>query len=281
MEPSAEHERHPLRLNAPAAADLLVRFLKDAFTQSGFSKGVVGLSGGIDSAVAASLAAQALGKENVLGLIMPYRTSAPSAEADARLVAEQLGIVTERVDISPMVDAICDTRTITDKLRRGNVMARMRMVVMYDISARDRALVIGTSNKTELMIGYGTQFGDLASAVNPLGDLYKTQIWQLAEYLRLPDSVIRKSPSADLWEGQTDEDEIGFKYRELDSLLYAMIDERKTDEALIQSGFDPAMIAAVKEKIRSSQYKRRPPVIAKIGHRTINVDFRYGRDWGL
>jgi NAD+ synthase len=160
-------------------------------------------------------------------------------------------------------------------------MARQRMIVLYDVSAREKALVIGTSNKTEILLGYGTLHGDLACAVNPLGDLYKTQVWQLAAAMGVPKEIVEKEPSADLWEGQTDEGEFGFTYRDVDRLLYAMVDDRRTPEEIAAMGFDPAFVRRVAEMIRRFQFKRRPPVIAKVSHRTVNVDFRYARDWGI
>jgi NAD+ synthase len=260
--------------------ELLVRFLRDETSAAGFSKGVLGLSGGVDSAVTAALSAEALGKENTLGVILPYRTSNPESVEHATIVAAQLGIRTETLDISPMVDAYCEANGLSDAIRRGNVMARMRMIVLYDRSARDKALVIGTSNKSEILLGYGTLHGDLASAINPLGDLYKTQVWHLARLLKIPDAVVSKAPSADLWAGQTDEGELGFSYRDVDALLYAMVDQRRTDGELTAMGFDEAFVGKVRRLMRENQFKRRPTVIAKVSHRTVNVDFRYVRDWG-
>ncbi|MBN1397412.1 MAG: NAD+ synthase, partial [Bacteroidetes bacterium] len=198
-----------LNIDAKIVRNLLVGFIKDQMSSAGFSKCIIGISGGVDSAASAALTAEAVGKENVLGIILPYRTGNPKSVEDAKLVIQKTGICSELIDISKMVDAYCDENNITDPLRRGNVMARMRMIVLYDISAREKALVVGTSNKTELLIGYGTQYGDSAYAFNPLGDLYKSQIWRLAEELEIPRPVIDKAPSADLWEGQTDEGEIG------------------------------------------------------------------------
>ncbi len=281
METSRHDQESPLRLNADLVRQLLVRFLHDEITTAGFDRAVVGISGGVDSAVSATLAAQALGPDHVLGVMMPYRTSNPRSAEDGRRVIDAAGIRSETVDISPMVDAYCEHHRITDPVRRGNVMARMRMIVLYDLSARERALVVGTSNKTEILVGYGTQHGDLASALNPLGDLYKTQVWQLAEELKVPRPVIEKSPSADLWEGQTDEAEIGFRYADLDALLYQMVDERRSDTELAAMGFAGPMVTRVKEMMRKNQFKRRPPLIAKISYRTVNVDFRYVRDWGM
>ncbi len=281
METSHNDPRAPLRLNMDIVRPLLVQFLRDETRAAGFSRLVLGISGGVDSAVAAALAAEAVGKENVFGILMPYRTSNPQSEIDAGLVLNATGICSERVDISSMVDAYCEDQSVTDQLRRGNVMARMRMIVLYDRSAREKALVVGTSNKTEILLGYGTQHGDLASALNPLGDLYKTQVWQLAEALGLPRSVIDKKPSADLWEGQTDEGEFGFSYADADALLYQMIDERRSDLELERLGFANDLVHKVRGMIRKNQFKRRPPLIAKVSYRTVNVDFRYVRDWGV
>ena len=281
METSQRTNRADLKLNASIVRDLLVRFIKDQTSNAGFTKAVVGVSGGVDSAVSATLAAEALGKDNVLGVIIPYRTSDPKSEKDARSVIQTIGIQSELVDISKMVDGYCEENKITDAIRRGNVMARMRMIVLYDLSAREKALVIGTSNKTEILVGYGTQHGDLASAINPLGDLYKSQIWQLAEAIGVPKRVIEKAPSADLWEGQTDEKEMGVTYAALDALLYEMIDERRSDEELVRMEFDAPLIKRIRILIQKNQFKRRPPVIAKVSYRTVNVDFRYVRDWGI
>lgn len=260
---------------------LLVQFVRDEIHAVGFSKAVIGLSGGVDSAVSAFIAAEALGAKNVLAVTMPYKTSSKESIIDARHVIDQLGIRSESVDITPMVDPAFEALSITDKLRRGNIMARQRMIILYDISQREKALVVGTSNKTESLLGYGTLFGDMACALNPLGDLYKTHVWELAKTLGVPKSIITKKPSADLWQGQTDEEELGFSYADVDTVLYYMVDERRNDEELHGMGFDRKFIALVRNKIQHSQFKRRPPLIAKISHRTVNVDFRYVRDWGV
>lgn len=280
METRTENGPDALLLNAALVRGLLTRFLRDETSAAGFSKVVVGLSGGVDSALVASLCTEALGIKNVLALIMPHRMSNPQSVTDAAMVAKTLGIRAETVEITAMVDAYCEAYKVRDNTRRGNIMARARMIALYDHSAREQALVVGTSNKTEIMLGYGTLHGDMASALNPIGDLYKTQIWQLAEAVGVPESIVRKKPSADLWKGQTDEGEMGFSYKDVDRLLYYMIDERRKDEELAQLGFSKAFVDRVRTMIRKSQFKRRPPVIAKISYRTVNVDFRYVRDWG-
>ncbi|MBI5464568.1 MAG: NAD+ synthase [Ignavibacteriales bacterium] len=281
METSTPSEQNSLHLNTALVREVLVRFLRDQTTNADFAKVVIGISGGVDSALVAALAVDALGKENVFGVMMPHRSSNPKSLEDAASVVAWLGIRSQTIDISPMADVYCEANNVGDQLRRGNVMARTRMTVLYDLSARERALVIGTSNKTELLMGYGTQFGDLACALNPLGDLYKTQVWQLAEAMGIPEAIVRKKPSADLWEGQTDEGEMGFAYAELDPLLFQMIDQRRSDEELVKSGFAMEFVGKVKERVRKNQFKRRPPVIAKISYRTVNVDFRYVRDWDI
>ena len=201
-----------LNIDPQFVSGILVDFLKREAGKFGFSKGVIGLSGGLDSTVSAYLAAKAFGPENVLGVLMPYRTSSPNSITDAEEVVKKTGIRSLKVDITPIVDAYLDTVPEADNLRRGNVMARCRMIVLFDQSQKEKALVIGTSNKSELMLGYGTWFGDMASSINPLGDLYKTQERQLAAHLGVPEKILKKAPSADLWAGQTVEGELGFTY---------------------------------------------------------------------
>ncbi|NUN70220.1 MAG: NAD+ synthase [Bacteroidetes bacterium] len=281
MESSNDHTADPLALNMRTVRTMLVQFIADEVRNAGFTKAVLGLSGGIDSAVAAYLAAEALGPKNVTAVMMPYRTSSPASLADAEKVVKALKIHSEVVDITPMVEPLFTTQRIKENLRKGNIMARQRMIVLYDVSQRDRSLVIGTSNKTESMLGYGTLYGDMACAINPIGDLYKTHVWALAAELGVPRQIIEKKPTADLWEGQTDEAELGFSYAMADKLLYAMVDERRTDAELAGMGFPAAFIETVRRKVRVNQFKRRPPLIAKISHRTVNIDFRYVRDWGV
>jgi NAD+ synthase len=266
--------------NAPLLRQILVGFIRNEVRKTGLERIVVGLSGGVDSALSAMLAAEALGRENVLAILMPYRSSNPDSEAHAKMVVQQCGVESLLVDITPQIDAYFARFPDADARRRGNKMARERMTILYDHSARWNALVIGTSNKTELLLGYGTLHGDMASAINPLGDLYKTQVWALAEAIGVPAVIVGKDPSADLWAGQTDEGELGFTYRDVDQLLYLMVDQRCTKPELMAAGFAERLIDDVAQRIMTSQFKRRLPVIAKVSQRTIDRDFRYSRDWG-
>ncbi len=267
-------------LDCPLVEKVLVSFVRNEVRRVGLDSVVLGLSGGIDSAVSAALAVRALGNDKVLGVMMPYSSSSEASRADALAVAEATGMKTTELDISAQVDAYFERVPDASRLRRGNKMARERMTVLYDLSADRGALVLGTSNKTELLLGYGTLHGDMASAINPIGDLYKTQVWALAAHLQIPAEVIDKPPTADLWEGQTDEQELGFGYREVDALLYRMVDERASAEELLADGFDAEFVERVRGMVQGSQFKRRLPVIAKVSERTIDSDFRYARDWG-
>jgi NAD+ synthase len=266
--------------NTGLLRQILVGFVRDEVHKVGVKKAVLGLSGGIDSALVVFIAAEALGPENVHAICMPYKTSNPESEAHARLVADACGVNFSVVPITPMVDSYFDMFPDADNMRRGNKMARERMTILFDHSALLRALVLGTSNKTELLLGYGTLYGDMASALNPIGDLYKSQVWQLSEEMNVPREVIDKKPSADLWAGQTDEEELGFSYRQVDELLYRLVDLRLTKAELAEEGFDSEFTDNIYGKIQNSHFKRRLPVIAKVSNRTIDRDFRYSRDWG-
>lgn len=273
--------RHGLRLDAALAEQILVRFIADAISKFGFTRAVVATSGGIDSALTCALAARALGPDNVLALMLPYRTSNPASRGDAETLAQALGVETQAIDVSQAVDGYLEELDgPTTPVRRGNVMARTRMIATYDQSEAFDALVVGTSNKTELLLGYGTLHGDMASAVNPIGDLYKTQVRQLAAALDLPASILEKPPSADLWQGQSDEDELGFTYELADEVLYLLVDEWHTADEVVAGGYDAGLVADIRRRVRQTQFKRRPPVIAKLSDRTIDRDFRYPRDWG-
>jgi NAD+ synthase len=259
--------------------ELLVSFLREEVGSAGMQRAVVGLSGGIDSALALALCAEAFGPRNVLAVLLPYRTSNADSAAHAHLVADRFGVERRLVDISPMVDGYVGVNGVSDPTRRGNVMARCRMTILYDLSVEWRGLVVGTSNKTEMLLGYSTQWGDAAHAVNPLGDLYKHQVVQLARHLDVPRPVVDKPPSADLFEGQTDEADLGFTYAQADAVLERMVDRRYRRAELLAEGFAPELCDAVARRVVRNQYKRRPPLIAKLGFRTINHDFRYLRDW--
>ncbi|MFN3477283.1 MAG: NAD+ synthase [Candidatus Methylomirabilales bacterium] len=270
-----------LTLNCEIVKKVLVGFIEDEVKKAGFNRVVVGLSGGVDSSLSAYLAAEALGPDNVWGILMPYRTSSPESVEHARLVVDRLKINAMEVDITPQIDAYFDRFPEADHVRRGNKMARERMTILFDQSARLHALVLGTSNKTELMLGYGTLYGDMASAINPIGDLFKTQVRQLARYVGVPEAIVTKKPSADLWVGQTDEEELGFTYEEVDRVLYLLIDKRYEIQDLVEAGFDERFVTLVYRKVQASQFKRRLPLIAKVSYRTIDRDFRYPRDWGI
>ena len=269
-----------LAVDAAFVIELLRGFIADGVRKVGFERVIVGLSGGVDSSLVTALAVSSLGTDNVVAVFMPYRSSDPQSQIDAQAVCDSLGIGAEIVDITPQVDAYFARFPDADRTRRGNKMARERMSILYDRSMAERALVLGTSNKTELLLGYGTLFGDMASALNPIGDLYKTQVYALARALRLPHSVLTKPPSADLWAGQSDEDELGMRYAVVDAVLHLLVDERRSRAEVISLGFDAADVDAIVARVRGSQYKRRPPVIAKLSNRTIDREFRYPRDWG-
>jgi len=298
-----------LAIDTDIARRVIGEFIQRQLAQAGFDRAVLGLSGGIDSAVVAFLVAEAIGADRLLAVMMPYRTSSPASRADAESVIAALGCASDVVDISPMVDGYFATDGSADgtpgakgaagaagapkargaagaagseglaatPLRRGNFAARTRMAVLYDRSVTWGGLVVGTGNKTETLIGYTTLFGDSASAFNPIGDLYKSQVRQLAVALGVPDAIVRKPPSADLWPGQTDEVEGGFSYPVLDRLLFWRIDKRRSLEEMTELGFDPALVERVDRLVAGSEFKRQVPPIAKLGPRTAGVDYLYPR----
>jgi NAD+ synthase len=276
-----------LAIDTGVARRVITAFIRAQLAQAGFERALVGLSGGIDSALVAFLVAEAIGADRLLCVLMPYRASSPASRSDAEEVVRRLGCPSELVDITPIVDGYFGQdgnpgsggpmALEASPLRRGNAMARARMLVLYDRSVTWRGLVVGTGNKTESLIGYTTLFGDSASAFNPIGDLYKSQVRQLSVAVGVPDAIIRKAPSADLWPGQTDEQEAGFSYPQLDRLLFWMIDRRHSDEELAAMGFDPAVIERVGRLVAVSEFKRQVPPIAKLGLRTLGVDYLYPR----
>jgi len=269
-----------LTINTSVARTILKGFIESEVTRAGFSRAVIGLSGGIDSALSCVLAVEALGPENVLAVKLPYKSSNPDSSAHAELLIDQLGIPDKTIEITELVEPLFDRNPDMTKLRRGNVMARERMIVLYDQSEVFKGLVIGTSNKTEILLGYSTQFGDAASAINPIGDLYKTQVRQLARAMDIPPVIIDKAPSADLWVGQTDEDELGFTYEEADCILYLLVDQRYSPQECEEAGFDKKLVEMILRRVQRTQYKRMQPPIAKLSNRTIGYDFLYLRDWG-
>jgi NAD+ synthase len=269
-----------LSINTDLARDILTGFIKSEITRIGMSRAVVALSGGIDSALSLALAVDALGAENVLAVRIPYKASSKDSLDHAQLLIDQLGVPSKTIEITDMVEPLFRLNPDMSKLRKGNIMARQRMIVIYDQSEVFKGLVIGTSNKTEILLGYSTLFGDSANALNPIGDLYKTQIRQLSRAMNIPAPIIDKPPSADLWEDQTDEKELGFTYEEVDKLLYLLIDQRYSPQEAIEAGFDEKFVHSVTTRIRRNQFKRMQPPIAKISNRTIGYDFLYLRDWG-
>ena len=269
-----------LTINTALTRKILTGFIHTEITRTGMRRAVLGLSGGIDSAVSCYLAAEALGPENVLAVRMPYRTSTPDSFNHAGLVIDDLGVQSLTVEITGMVDPLFAEFPEATDLRRGNAMARARMIVLFDQSAAFNGLVVGTSNKTEILLGYSTIYGDSACAINPIGDLYKTQLRQLAADIGVPQPIIDKAPSADLWAGQTDEGELGFTYADADRLLYRLVDLRYSPEECVEAGFPASFVETVVRRVRRSHFKRVMPPIAKISNRTVGYDFLYLRDWG-
>jgi NAD+ synthase len=267
-----------MEIDAPFVTKVLCAFIREELHKFGFRKGILGFSGGLDSSVCAALAARALGPKNVLGMILPYGDTFSRDVKDAHGLARRLGIRTRVIDIAPMVDAYFRRHPTGDRGRIGNKMARERMSILYDQSVQEKALILGTSNKTELLIGYGTIHGDMACAINPLGDLYKTQVRALAKFLRLPDRILKKAPTAGLWAGQTDEGELGLTYPEIDAILYELVEERKTAREVIASGFKRAAVKKIEAMIIRSEFKRKMPPIAKLSARSVGHDFLYPYD---
>jgi NAD+ synthase len=269
-----------LSINTDLARKIITGFIHTEITKAGFSRAVIGLSGGVDSSLACYLTVEALGPESVLAIRMPYKSSSPDSLAHAQQVIDDLGINSLTVPVTEMVDPLFELFPEADQIRRGNAMARARMIVLYDQSLAINGLVVGTGNKTEILLGYTTLYGDSACALNPVGDLYKTQVRQLARAMELPKEIVQKPPSADLWTGQTDEGELGFTYAEVDQLLYLLVDQRYSPEDCVAAGFAEPFVKEVLDRIRKYHFKRVLPPVAKLSNRTVDYDFLYLRDWG-
>lgn len=269
-----------LTIDTDLARQILSGFIKSELNRAGYEHAVVGLSGGIDSALSCYLAAEALGAQNVLAVRMPYKSSSADSLEHAQMVIDHLGVQSVTIPITDLVEPLFQRDPQMSSLRRGNIMARARMIVLYDQSEVFKGLVVGTGNKTEILLGYTTLYGDSACALNPLGDLYKTQVRQLARAVGVPEPILTKPPTADLWKGQTDEGELGFTYAEVDKLLYLLVDQRYSPQDCIEAGFAAGFVNKVVEKVRRNHFKRVLPPIAKLSNRTVGYDFLYLRDWG-
>lgn len=269
-----------LTINTDLARQILTDFIRSEITRAGLEHAVVGVSGGVDSSLTCFLASEALGPQNVLAVRMPYKTSSPDSLEHAQQVIDLTGVRSITIPITDMVDPLFARFPDMDAVRRGNVMARERMILLYDQSAAFKGIVVGTGNKTEILLGYTTLYGDAACGINPLGDLYKTQVRQLARAMGVPEVIVAKAPTADLWKGQTDEGELGFTYAEVDRLLYLLVDQRYSPDDCVDAGFASSFVNTVVERIRRNQFKRMLPPIAKVSNRTVGYDFLYLRDWG-
>ncbi|HEU4394735.1 MAG TPA: NAD+ synthase [Planctomycetota bacterium] len=270
------------RTDPRAAAEVLTRALRDEVRRTGFERGVIGLSGGLDSAAALMLAARALGPASVVAAALPVAGSPAEAFAHAEETARAAGVELRTLDLAPVLASL--ERALPggggDRVRRGNLAARARMIALYDLSAAERALVVGTSDKTEILLGYTTLWGDMAAALLPLGDLYKTEVRALARHLGVPAAVVDKPPSPDLWAGQTAEGELGFAYADADRVLYQWIDLGRRPADLIAAGYSADLVRAVERRVIGSSFKRRMPLVLKVSSRTVSMDFRLPRDAG-
>lgn len=265
-----------LELDLERTEKTLSGFIRHVVGLANFNGVVLGLSGGLDSAVVAALAAKCLGPDKVLGLMLPHKISSQESLDHAKLVADKFRITIKKIEITDMASGYHEE---TDKLRFGNLLARLRMCVVFDQSQATRSIVIGTSNKTEMLVGYTTWWGDMAAGCYPIGDLYKTQVRALAKYLGVPDVIISKPPTADLWSGQTDEGEIGITYERLDKMLVLMVEGERTDQQIIDQGFTSDEVLRVRKMVHKAHFKRVMPPVCKVSSRTIGIDFNYIKDW--
>lgn len=274
------YQKIDLTLDAERTIDRLTKFISEEITAAGFSKAVLGLSGGIDSALVAFLTARGIGPQNLLGIRMPYKTSSQGSLDHAQLVIDSLGLPHKTLPVTPMADALIEQFPEITALRKGNIMARCRMITLFDQSADWKGLVMGTGNKTEILLGYTTLFGDSACAINPVGDLYKTQVRQLSRVLGVPREIIDKAPSADLWTGQTDEGELGFSYEDVDQLLYHIVNLGETPQQVVAAGFHPEFVSSAARRIRNNHFKRVAAPIPFLSHTAAIKDLATLKDWG-
>jgi NAD+ synthase len=251
-------------MNYQKIKDQMITFLKNQAKRIGVQNVVVGISGGLDSAIVSVLCKEAFG-DNFYGVMLPSQYSSDASLKDAKELCEKFNIQYEVVSIAPMVEGYYSNNdSDASALRKGNFSARMRMSVLYDISARHEAIVVGTSNKSEILLGYGTLYGDTACAINPIGQMYKSDEFEFAKFLGVPESIINKKPSADLWEGQSDEEELGYSYKNMDDVLKQLVDNNISKDTLIKSGTDPKLIDMLEYRMRTNAFKGRTPTIAEI-----------------
>jgi NAD+ synthase len=252
-------------MNWQSIEEQMVAFLQKEAKAIGVQKVVLGISGGLDSAIVAVLCAKAFGSENVVGVLLPSHMSSDASAADAIKLCDKFDISYETVEIAPMVKGYFDNNVKdADPLRIGNFSARMRMAVLYDISARENAIVVGTSNRSEILLGYGTLYGDTACAINPLGQMYKSDEFEFARFLGVIDEIIDKKPSADLWEGQSDEEELGYTYKTMDDVFKLMLEEDYTKADLIASGVEAKLVDMLNYRMKANAFKGKLPTIANI-----------------
>jgi len=254
----------------------LINFLKEESYKTGLKGAVLGLSGGIDSAVVAVLAKKAF-KDNLKAILLPSQFSSDNSISDAVELCEKFNISYEVIEIKALIDAYKENSN-SNNLRIGNFSARIRMSILFDQSAKYNSLVLGTSNKSEIMLGYGTWYGDLASAINPIGDIYKSEIFEFAKYIGVTNNIINKPPSADLWEGQSDEEDLGYSYKEIDAVFNELVENRLSPKEVIKKQYEKELVYKLDKMIYQNQFKRKTPLIAKVSSRTVGIDFLYPRD---